>query len=306
LVAFELKAEKFKPEHLGELNFYLEALDRDVKKPNENPSIGVLLFIIFDDFKDIIFHNGRINDDVCNSPFKSKEVLIAFCTKGRVKAKIGIKEFEVEKQNMFVILPEQIFVITEVTPDFKAVIVVLKDSFFDVRNNFSEMMELQQFLLKEQGFFIPDHEMHEFLTLFELIRTKLAAPGRFTSRIIQHYCYILFYNCYALYKEKEAQQQIVNKEQKEAVFERFIREVERHFKTQHSVGFYADRLCITPKYLSLLIKEASGKTAADWVREYGRMTVQQVANELNFADQSHFGSFFKRYTSYSPREYQQK
>ena len=43
LVAFELKADKFKPEHLGQLNFYLEALDRDVKKPNENPSIGVLL-----------------------------------------------------------------------------------------------------------------------------------------------------------------------------------------------------------------------------------------------------------------------
>ena len=43
LVAFELKTEKFKPEHLGQLNFYLEALDRDVKKPKENPSIGVLL-----------------------------------------------------------------------------------------------------------------------------------------------------------------------------------------------------------------------------------------------------------------------
>jgi predicted nuclease of restriction endonuclease-like (RecB) superfamily len=43
LVAFELKADKFKPDHLGQLNFYLEALDRDVKKPNENPGIGVLL-----------------------------------------------------------------------------------------------------------------------------------------------------------------------------------------------------------------------------------------------------------------------
>lgn len=43
LIAFELKADKFKPDHLGQLNFYLEALDRDVKKNNENPSIGVLL-----------------------------------------------------------------------------------------------------------------------------------------------------------------------------------------------------------------------------------------------------------------------
>ena len=43
MAAFELKADKFKPEHLGQLNFYLEALDRDVKKPDENPSIGILL-----------------------------------------------------------------------------------------------------------------------------------------------------------------------------------------------------------------------------------------------------------------------
>ena len=43
LIAIELKADKFRPEHIGQLNFYLEALDRDVKKPNENPSIGILL-----------------------------------------------------------------------------------------------------------------------------------------------------------------------------------------------------------------------------------------------------------------------
>lgn len=43
LVAFELKSDKFKPDHLGQLNFNLEALDRDLKKPNENPSIGVRL-----------------------------------------------------------------------------------------------------------------------------------------------------------------------------------------------------------------------------------------------------------------------
>jgi RecB family endonuclease NucS len=43
LVAIELKTDKFKPEHMGQLNFYLEALDQDVKKPHENPCIGILL-----------------------------------------------------------------------------------------------------------------------------------------------------------------------------------------------------------------------------------------------------------------------
>lgn len=49
LVAIELKVGKFKPEHIGQLNFYLEALDRDVKKPNENPSVGLILCTSKDD-----------------------------------------------------------------------------------------------------------------------------------------------------------------------------------------------------------------------------------------------------------------
>ena len=49
LVAIELKIGKFKPEHIGQINFYLEALDRDVKKPNENPSVGVILCADKDD-----------------------------------------------------------------------------------------------------------------------------------------------------------------------------------------------------------------------------------------------------------------
>jgi len=49
LVAIELKAERFEPEHLGKLNFYLEALDRDLRKPHENPAIGLLLCASKDD-----------------------------------------------------------------------------------------------------------------------------------------------------------------------------------------------------------------------------------------------------------------
>ena len=49
LVPIELKLGKFKPEHIGQINFYLEALDRDVKKPNENPSVGLILCASKDD-----------------------------------------------------------------------------------------------------------------------------------------------------------------------------------------------------------------------------------------------------------------
>jgi len=274
-------------------------------------------FIIFDDFKDVIFQNGKVIDELCNYPYKFNDVVFVFCTGGAFKAKIGANPIEVKKQNLFVILPGQIFEVVEVTSDCNAIVVVMKDSFFDVRNKLVEIKELQQFILNENNFFIPDSILQETISLFELIRKKMSCPNRFAPQIIQHYCSILFYNVYALYQEKEAEQQVVNKQQKEIVFERFISELERNFKTQHEIGFYANRLCLTPKYLSLLIKETSGKTAADWIREYlilesrallktGRMTIQQVSNELNFADQSHFGSFFKRYTGCSPREYLRK
>ena len=49
LVAIELKVDKFRPEHMGQLDFYLEALDRDVRKPNENPSVGLILCTSMDD-----------------------------------------------------------------------------------------------------------------------------------------------------------------------------------------------------------------------------------------------------------------
>ena len=49
LVAIELKIGEFKPEHIGQINFYLEALDRDVRKPNENPSVGLILCASKDD-----------------------------------------------------------------------------------------------------------------------------------------------------------------------------------------------------------------------------------------------------------------
>ena len=49
LVAFELKIDSFKPEYIGKINFYLEALDREYKKPNENPSIGIILCASKDD-----------------------------------------------------------------------------------------------------------------------------------------------------------------------------------------------------------------------------------------------------------------
>lgn len=95
----------------------------------------------------------------------------------------------------------------------------------------------------------------------------------------------------------------------------FVRLVRKYFRMEHSVRFYANKLCISPKYLSLVVKETSGRTAAEIIDEYllleaknllrfSGKNIQQVAYELNFSNQSSFGKYFKHLTGVSPSEFQ--
>ena len=85
-------------------------------------------------------------------------------------------------------------------------------------------------------------------------------------------------------------------------------------KEQHVVSFYAEQLYITPQYLSLILKELTGRSANKWIDEAlmqeakillkaPQATVQQVAVALHFSDQSTFGKFFKKHAGMSPMEY---
>lgn len=95
----------------------------------------------------------------------------------------------------------------------------------------------------------------------------------------------------------------------------FIKLVHIHHVRERSVAFYADKLFISAKYLTLLVKEATGRSAAKWIDEFVIMeaknllrfsgkNIQQVAYALNFSTQSSFGKYFKHLTGMSPTEYQ--
>ena len=97
----------------------------------------------------------------------------------------------------------------------------------------------------------------------------------------------------------------------------FIQLLDKHCREEHSVGFYANQLCVTPSYLSTVLKNLSGKTATKWLSEAllheaqkllrePDLTLQQIADELNFSDQSAFGKFFKKNGGMSPLQYRMK
>lgn len=102
----------------------------------------------------------------------------------------------------------------------------------------------------------------------------------------------------------------------ESIMKSFADLVAQNIRKETSVEFYAEKLCISKQYLSLIVKEKTGvtigtilstmraETAARMLRD-PEMTLQQIAEELSFADQSSFGKFFKKHTGLSPLKYRQ-
>ncbi|MCM1336628.1 MAG: AraC family transcriptional regulator [Candidatus Amulumruptor caecigallinarius] len=99
-----------------------------------------------------------------------------------------------------------------------------------------------------------------------------------------------------------------------AYVRQFMALVQKHHRHERSVAFYADRLYISAKYLSLVVKECTGRSAGCWIDDmvileaknllrFSGKNVQQVAYELNFANQSAFGKYFKHLTGLSPTQY---
>lgn len=94
----------------------------------------------------------------------------------------------------------------------------------------------------------------------------------------------------------------------------FLQLLSLHYKEHREVGFYADKLNMTGKYMTTLVKKASGKPALEWIEDYVILeakaqlsstvnTIQQIAYDLNFPTQSLFGRYFKRAVGMSPSDY---
>lgn len=106
------------------------------------------------------------------------------------------------------------------------------------------------------------------------------------------------------------------KSRQEELFDKFIGIIRQHCSTEHGIKFYAEKLFVTPQYLSKVIKDVSGKSASVWITEFilleaktllthTNLTIQEVSFNLGFADQSSFGKFFKKNTGMSPKKFAQ-
>lgn len=197
-------------------------------------------------------------------------------------------------------------------------------SFFNDRSFLHKFPFLQSG--RKTPFYIIDDTLYERLCpIMEQIKTEIhgsASNQRTTSLpdIDQHILRAMLYQALALLKRSDAVitelRNIADTSLKRYI-EPFTELVERHFTTQRNIGFYADRLCITPGYLNKLTKQLLGINVKGYVNnrivqeiknllDYTSLSVAEIADQLNFQSSSYLVRYFKSQTGTTPLDYRKR
>ena len=115
-------------------------------------------------------------------------------------------------------------------------------------------------------------------------------------------------------KDVQARKEVSKLDRSKVIFDRFIGVVSEYHTQERGVAFYADKLCLTPKYLSKLVKAASGRSAPDWIDayvmleaknmlKYSDIPIKEIVSRLNFPNPSTFHKFFKAKAGLTPLQY---
>jgi len=271
-------------------------------------------FLLFDNFSE----GGNVAEWMSETDYPvrlNRITMIAFCMEGYMKFNLGLKNVMMSKNQIYVILPDQIIQATEVSLDFKVGFMVVRRNFFNSQNHFIETINLHNRLMEQSHFDLSEKEMQEHIQIFKMVKEKISdTEHTYRMQIFQNYFQITFYNIYHLIVNQQKVPEKPAPNNNVAIYDRFLKCVEEHYRKEHSVIFYANKLCLTPKYLSSVIYEISGKHASDWIHDYivleskallksTGMNMKDISDTLCFCTPSHFGRFFKRYAGCTPNEY---
>ncbi|GHU09232.1 AraC family transcriptional regulator [Alphaproteobacteria bacterium] len=262
---------------------------------------------------DFILFDHPIITDIFDYPFKVDVTTAIICIKGTTRGSINLKPFTTQAPCLVIILPDQILQYEYFSEDFSSLFIVMSNRFTDSLN-LREQIPLG-FSVRETPYYpLTDEVLEAMLAYYAMMKQTVRIkdnPRRL--EIAKHLTLAMFYGLgYEYHKPHDAEQ----KSKHGILGDNFLKYVQAHYKEQRDIGFYADKLCLTPKHLSKMMKKNSGKTASEWIDDYvileakallksTNMTIQQISDELNFPSQSFFGKYFKRCTGMSPSKYRE-
>lgn len=267
--------------------------------------------------KEVFFTDQKLSalKNVLNQPYRSNYFGLGLCVSGSATLVSNLDEQRVEPNAVIAMPPQVIKQWKNVSDDFNTLTVFFTKAFFT--GTFANQNYLEQF-----GFFDPNSphvhrlsagEARRLTALFQNIKTAAAREHPYQHQMLYGYIHVLLFEFQTLYEQLHLRTTYSpNRQQQLAAAFKAL--ANAHFQNERRVQFYAERLFITAKHLTEILKAETGKTASDWLSDLlvleakvllstPQLQVAQIAEQLHFPDASTFGKFFKKHTGSSPLSY---
>ena len=261
---------------------------------------------------------NNIANNLFRYPVRMNAYAIAFCSKGSITLTSNLNQYTLREHNLYINLPGSILQVE--TVDKAEVYVVTCEEEFIRRINVDLKLITRLFFQVEKHPLVPikEKDWKSIIHTFEEIDMEDAEQinDMYTAEVIRTALRLIIYKvCRIISLHLENQTKKPFKlDRKEEYFHKFMYLLEKHYLEERTVGFYASQLNLTPKYLTTLIRQSSGKSVISWINayivleaknllKYSTLNIQEIAYYLKFVNQSVFGRYFKSHTGMTPSEY---
>ncbi|MCQ2071756.1 MAG: helix-turn-helix domain-containing protein [Bacteroidaceae bacterium] len=257
-------------------------------------------------------------------PFRIDCFLAAYCVEGSVECYVNLTQYHLTSGTLLLITPGNIVKITQSdAPTGRqrfTVICASADFIASAGINPSKFLLEAIEVLRDPCMHLSDDEAGMLKKYVDLTLDIAKAQPQFTRECIGGLVTSVFYQFAGFLnasKRKEELETPVTSTRQRQMMEQFMKLAITDHAKEHLVGYYADKLCVTPKYLSKIIKETSGRSVPEWLNEllildaknmlrHSNMTIKEISAQLHFPSQSFFFRFFKNHTGQTPTQYREE
>jgi AraC-like DNA-binding protein len=267
----------------------------------------------------ILANTSFVQDSSCYyyGPVRLNVPVIAIVLKGSAKVNLDYVSYTVYANHLITAMPAHIVQVTEVSSDFKAQLLLLDKSFLENFKVYKRSPSILPYIHLRKNPCTPlswEETAHIEQCFAQLDQKLKLRTHTFYQEVVQNAIVAFLLELANILSGKTESFHKPIFSRREEIINRFIQLLSEHIGKEHLVTFYAEKLFITPQYLSLVLKEQTGRPANKWIDDAliieakirlksPYTNIQQVADTLNFSDQSTFGKFFKKHTGISPTEY---
>ena len=254
------------------------------------------------------------------NPTYLEEGINGICTGGSALFNVLGNKRRIVPNDLVIIFPFQLASVTEISDDFSMTFLkVSKSLFIDTISGIC-MPTLDFFFYMRKNFStsLYDEECQRFIHFCQILTYRIDLPqDLFRRESIMQLLRVFYWDIYAAYKRKPEVAELVKYTRKEKiVFDFFCLVIEFHTVCR-DVAFYAEKMCVSAKHLTMVITDMSGRSAKDWIIEYSILEIKALLKDTNLeikevASRTHFQSnsvmtrFFREHTGMTPSEYRER